>query len=45
VVKQGPTFEILAKNELEDGNFSSPAIVGNDLFVRGFKYLYCIGEK
>jgi outer membrane protein assembly factor BamB len=42
VIGQGPTFEILAKNELEDGNFSSPAIVGNELFIRGFKYLYCI---
>jgi outer membrane protein assembly factor BamB len=45
VVRQGPTFEILAKNELEDGNFSSPAIVENELFIRGFKYLYCIAEK
>jgi outer membrane protein assembly factor BamB len=45
VVKQGPTFEIIAKNELEDGNFSSPAIVGNQLFIRGFKYLYCIAVE
>ena len=45
VVKQGPAFEIIAKNELEDGNFSSPAISGNELFIRGFKYLYCISEQ
>jgi outer membrane protein assembly factor BamB len=45
VVRQGSKFEILAKNELDDGNFSSPAIVGNELFIRGFKYLYCITEK
>lgn len=45
VVKEGPTFEIVAKNELEDGNFASPAIVGNELFIRGFKYLYCISAE
>ena len=33
VVKQGSNFEILAKNELEDGNFASPAIVGDELFI------------
>jgi outer membrane protein assembly factor BamB len=44
VVKQGPDFEIIAKNTLEDGNFASPAIVGNELYIRGFKYLYCIAE-
>jgi outer membrane protein assembly factor BamB len=45
VVKQGATFEILAKNELEDGNFASPAIVGDELFIRGFQYLYCLSEE
>jgi outer membrane protein assembly factor BamB len=45
VVKQGSTFEILAKNELEDGNFASPAIAGNELFIRGFQYLYCLSEE
>ena len=45
VVKQGASFEILAKNVLDDGNFASPAIAGDDLFIRGFQYLYCISEK
>lgn len=45
VVKQGSTFEILAKNQLDDGNFSSPAIAGNELFIRGFQYLYCLSEE
>jgi len=45
VIKQGPEFEILSKNVLDDGNFSSPAIVGNELFIRGFQYLYCISEE
>jgi outer membrane protein assembly factor BamB len=45
VIKEGPAFEILAKNQLNDGNFSSPAIVGNDMFIRGFQFLYCISEN
>jgi len=44
VIKQGPTFEILSKNVLDDGNFASPAIVGDDLFIRGFQFLYCLSE-
>lgn len=45
VVKAGPEFSILAKNTLDDTFHASPIIVGNDLFLRGFKYLYCISEK
>jgi outer membrane protein assembly factor BamB len=45
VVKAGPNFELLAKNILDDTFHASPVIVGNDLFLRGFKYLYCISEK
>ena len=45
VVKAGPEFSIIAKNTLDDTFHASPVIVGNDLFLRGFKYLYCISEK
>ncbi|MBN2029139.1 PQQ-like beta-propeller repeat protein [bacterium] len=45
VVKQGPQFEILATNSLDDSFHASPVIVGNDLYLRGFKYLYCISEE
>jgi outer membrane protein assembly factor BamB len=45
VVKAGPEFSILAKNTLDDTFHASPVIVGNDLFLRGFKSLYCISEK
>jgi len=45
VIKQGDNFEILARNVLEDGNFASPAIVGNDMFIRTFQYLYCLSEE
>ena len=45
VVKDSENFEILAKNTLDDGNFSSFAIAGDELFIRGFQYLYCITEE
>jgi outer membrane protein assembly factor BamB len=45
VIKAGPEFSILAKNTLDDTFHASPIMVGNDLFLRGFKYLYCISEK
>ena len=45
VVKAGTEFSLLAKNTLDDTFEASPVIVGNDLFLRGAKYLYCISEK
>lgn len=45
VIRQGATFEIMSKNVLEDGNFASPAIAGNELYIRGFQYLYCLTEE
>jgi hypothetical protein len=30
---------------LDDGFDVSPAVAGNDLLLRGHKWLYCIGEK
>ncbi|HET6557003.1 MAG TPA: PQQ-binding-like beta-propeller repeat protein [Prolixibacteraceae bacterium] len=45
VIKAGNEFALLSKNTLDDTFHASPVIVGNDLFLRGFKYLYCISEK
>ncbi|HAH24535.1 MAG TPA: hypothetical protein DCL77_12425 [Prolixibacteraceae bacterium] len=45
VVKAGGEFSLLAKNTLDDTFEASPVVVGNDLFLRGAKYLYCISEK
>ena len=44
VVKQGPEFEILAVNKLDEIFCASPAISGGRLFLRGRKHLYCIGK-
>jgi outer membrane protein assembly factor BamB len=44
VLKHGPTYEVLAENTLDDGVDASMALVDNEIFVRGFKYLYAIGQ-
>jgi hypothetical protein len=34
----------VAKNELGERTFASPAISGGQLFIRGDKHLFCIGK-
>ena len=36
--------EVLAFNSLRDRFSASAAISGSDLFLRGMRYLYCIGS-
>jgi hypothetical protein len=43
VVRPGASFEAVAKNELADTVFASPAISRGQIFLRGEKTLYCIG--
>jgi outer membrane protein assembly factor BamB len=45
VIRSGEKLEILATNKLDDAIDASPALVGNELFLRGKEYLYCIREK
>ena len=45
VVKAGPTFEVLAENNLNDYCLSSPAISDSQIFIRTAQYLYCIGKR
>jgi outer membrane protein assembly factor BamB len=45
VVKNADTFEVLATNKLDDGIDATPAIVGDELYLRGNKYFYCIAKK
>jgi len=45
VIKKGPKFEILATNKLDDKTDASPALVGNEIFLRGRENLYCIANK
>lgn len=45
VLRHGGDFEKVATNSLDDGFEASPAIAGNEIFLRGRKSLYCIAEK
>jgi outer membrane protein assembly factor BamB len=36
---------VLARNTLDDGFDASPALAGNDIYLRGYKYLYAIGSR
>jgi outer membrane protein assembly factor BamB len=42
VIRSGPTFEVLAQNTLDDEFDASPALVDNEIFMRGKAHLYAI---
>lgn len=44
VVKDGPTFEVLATNHLPDRFDASPVVLGDELLLRGHKHLFCIAR-
>jgi len=44
IIKPGLEFEILAVNKLDEVFCASPAVSTGRLFLRGRKYLYCIGK-
>ena len=44
VLKHGPALEMVAENRLSDGFDASPALVDREIYLRGYKYLYCIAE-
>ena len=45
VVKAGPAFEVLAENAINEYVLSSIAISDGQLFLRGDKHLYAIGQR
>ncbi len=42
VVKAGPTHEILRTNSLAEPIYTTPALAGGKVYIRGGKNLYCI---
>lgn len=44
VLQDGVEFNVISKNKLDDNFDASPAIIGNNLYLRGLKSLYCIAE-
>jgi outer membrane protein assembly factor BamB len=45
VMQTGPTFALLAENDLGDYTLSSPAISDGQIFVRTASFLYAIGTR
>jgi hypothetical protein len=45
VFRHGEKFELLAQNRLEDAFDASPAIAGDELYLRGQRHLYSIAGK
>ena len=45
VITSGPTFELLATNDLGDSSPTSPAVSGGRIYLKGGRKLYCVGKK
>jgi outer membrane protein assembly factor BamB len=45
VLKNTDTLEVLAANTLNDGFDASPCVIGDNLYLKGRKNLYCIAES
>jgi outer membrane protein assembly factor BamB len=45
VLKAGDKFEVLAKNDLGEECYASPAIAQGQIVIRGLHNLYCIGKS
>jgi outer membrane protein assembly factor BamB len=44
VLKHGPKLEILSTNKLDDRFDASPALVDKEIYLRGYKHLYCVAQ-
>ncbi len=44
VIEHGNPFKVLAVNHLDDGFDASPAVVDNEIYLRGTRYLYRISK-
>ena len=45
MLERSSKFKVLATNELNERFDASPALAGNQLFLRGSEHLYCIEDK
>jgi len=44
VIRCGSEFHVQSKNTLDDKFDASPVIAGDEIFLRGHQYLYCISD-
>ena len=45
VIKDGPELSIVATNDMGEGVDATPAPVGQQLFIRGERHLFCLGDR
>jgi len=45
VIKPGPKFEYVSKNQMGERMYASPAISNGKIYIRGFQNLYCISKN
>jgi outer membrane protein assembly factor BamB len=45
VLKAGPKFEVLGTGTLNDPGLASPAVAAGRIYLKGGRFLYCIGAK
>ena len=45
VIENSPEFKVVAQNMLDDGFDASPAIVGEEMYLRGYRNLYKISSN
>lgn len=45
VLKNAETLEVLSINKLDDGIDATPALVDDEIYLKGKKYFYCIENK
>ncbi len=45
VLEHGPEYKVLSTNELDDRFDATPALVDNEIFLRGAEFLYKIAES
>ncbi len=45
VIESAGEYKLVATNQLDDSFSASPAIIADELFLRGERHLYCIAKK
>ena len=45
VIKDGPELSVVATNDMGEGVDATPAPVGQQLFIRGERHLFCLGDR
>lgn len=45
ILRPGPTYQLLAQNDIGEETYASPVVSGGQIFLRGVNHLYAIGSK